>query len=94
GVRVREIAARAGVHPVYLARRFRRFFGSSVVSYLQRGRVTRAADLIASSSLPLSTVAFEAGFADQSHLNRSFRAGTGFTPGAYAGFIRSRRGRA
>jgi AraC family transcriptional regulator len=90
GVRVRDIAARAGVHPVYLARQFRRYFGSSVVSYLQRGRVTRAADLIASSSLPLSMVAFQAGFADQSHLNRSFRSGTGLTPGAYASFIRSR----
>ena len=89
--RVREeIAARAGVHPVYLARQFRRFFGSSVVSHLQRRRVTRAADLIASSSLPLSTIAFQSGFADQSHLSRSFRTGTGFTPGAYAGFIRSR----
>jgi AraC family transcriptional regulator len=89
-VRVRDVAARAGVHPVYLARQFRRYFGSSVVSYLQRRRVTRAADLIASSCLPLSMVAFQAGFADQSHLNRSFRSGTGFTPGAYAGFIRSR----
>ena len=90
GVRVRDLAARAGVHPVYLARQFRRFYGSSVVSYLQRRRVTRAADLIASSSLGLSTVAFQAGFADQSHLNRAFRAGTGFTPGTYAGLIRSR----
>jgi AraC family transcriptional regulator len=93
GVRVRDLAAGAGVHPVYLARQFRRFFGSSVVSYLQRQRVTRAADLIASSSARLSTVAFQTGFADQSHLSRSFRAGTGLTPGAYrdaAGFNRSR----
>ncbi|MDQ4080653.1 MAG: AraC family transcriptional regulator [Gemmatimonadota bacterium] len=89
-VRVRNLAAGAGVHPVYLARQFRRFFGSSVVSYLQRQRVMRAAELIASSSMPLSAVAFQAGFADQSHLNRSFRAGTGLTPGVYAGFIRSR----
>lgn len=91
GVRVRDVAARAGVHPVYLARQFRRFFGASVVAHLQRARVTRAADLIASSSMPLSAVAFQAGFADQSHLSRSFRAGTGLTPGAYAGLIRSRR---
>jgi AraC family transcriptional regulator len=89
-MRVRDLAAGAGVHPVYLARQFRRFFGATVVSYLQRRRVTRAADLIASSSLPLSMVAFEAGFADQSHLSRSFRGGTGLTPGTYAGFIRSR----
>jgi AraC family transcriptional regulator len=89
-MRVRHLAASAGVHPVYLARQFRRFFGSSVVSYLQRQRVRRAAELIATSSMPLSAVAFQAGFADQSHLTRSFRAGTGLTPGAYAGFIRSR----
>ena len=92
GVRVRDVAARAGVHPVYLARQFRRFFGTSVVAYLQRARVRQAAELLASSSLPLSAVALEAGFADQSHLSRSFRAGTGLTPGSYAGFIRSRRG--
>jgi AraC family transcriptional regulator len=89
-MRVRDLAAGASVHPVYLARQFRRFYGSSVVAYLQRQRVTRAAELIASSSLSLSTVACQAGFADQSHLNRSFRRGTGLTPGAYAGFIRSR----
>ena len=89
-MRVHNLAASAGVHPVYLARQFRRFFGSSVVSYLQRQRLMRAAELIASSSMPLSGVAFQAGFADQSHLNRSFLAGTGFTPGKYAGFIRSR----
>ena len=89
GVRVRDIAARAGVHPVYLARQFRRFFGSSVVSYLQRRRLTRAADLIASSSLQLSTIAFQSGFADQSHLSRSFRNGTGYSPGAYAEVVRS-----
>ena len=90
GVRVRDIAAAAGVHPVYLARQFRHYFGFSVVAHLQRRRVTRAAELIASSSMPLSTIAFEAGFADQSHLTRSFRSGTGMTPGSYAGFIRSR----
>jgi AraC family transcriptional regulator len=89
-LRVRHLAASAGVHPVYLARQFRRFFGSSVISYLQRQRVMRAAELLASSSMPLSGVALQAGFADQSHLTRAFRAGTGLTPGAYAGFIRSR----
>jgi AraC family transcriptional regulator len=93
-IRVRDLAARAGVHPVYLARQFRRFFGCSVVSYLQRARVARAADVIARSFAPLSMVAFQTGFADQSHLTRSFKAGTGFTPGAYAGFIRSRPSRA
>jgi AraC family transcriptional regulator len=93
GVRVRDVAARAGVHPVYLARQFRRYFGCSVVSYLQRRRVMRAADLIGSSPMSLSSVAFQAGFADQSHLSRGFRAGTGVTPGKYAGFIRSRPGR-
>jgi AraC family transcriptional regulator len=89
GLRVRDLAARAGVHPVYLARQFRRFYSSSVISYLQRRRVMHAADLIASSSLGLSTVAFQAGFADQSHMTRRFRSDTGFPPGAYADVVRS-----
>jgi AraC-like DNA-binding protein len=33
--------------------------------------------------VPLSQVAYAAGFADQSHLTRTFRRATGYTPGLY-----------
>lgn len=93
--RLSEAAAAAGVHPVYLARQFRRFFGCSVSGYVHRLRVQRAAGLLGQARLPLSHVSFDAGFSDQSHMCRIFRRETGVTPSAYRelgrGFDRSRQ---
>ncbi|HWK88529.1 MAG TPA: AraC family transcriptional regulator [Longimicrobium sp.] len=80
--RVRELADAAGVHPVYLARAFRRAYGVPVTEYQRRLRVMAAAHRIASTDEPLARVAYAAGFADQAHLTRGLRADTGLTPGA------------
>jgi AraC family transcriptional regulator len=37
--------------------------------------------------IPLALVAAEAGFADQSHLTRTFKRFTGMTPGRYRTFL-------
>ncbi len=81
--RVRDLAAEAAVHPVYLARQFRRFYGCSITGYLKRRRVQAAARLLRRSDISLSTLSYVAGFADQSHLCRVFKAGTGMTPLAF-----------
>ncbi len=80
GPGVRDMAARAGVHPVYLARRFRRHVGCSVTDYRTLLRVRAAAELLASSGVPPAVAADQCGFADQSHLCRVFKAATGLTP--------------
>lgn len=79
---VRDLAKASGVHPVYLARAFRRAYGVPVTEYARRLRVRAAADRVASSELPLARIACEAGFADQAHLTRELRRETGLTPGA------------
>jgi AraC family transcriptional regulator len=87
--RVGLVAADAGVHPVYLARCFRRWFGCSVAACLQRSRLRRAAGLMADSGWTLGRIAHQAGFTDQAHLNRRFREATGMTPGHYQAGARS-----
>lgn len=77
---VRDLANSASVHPVYLARAFRRAYGVPVTEYARRLRLRAAADRIASTALPLSRIACEAGFADQAHLTRQLRRETGLTP--------------
>lgn len=77
------LAAMAGVHRVHLARRFRQHFGCSTTAYLRRLRVQAAAHALASTRRPLAEVALDAGFADQPHLSRTFKAVTGVTPGAF-----------
>ncbi|HEU0013074.1 MAG TPA: AraC family transcriptional regulator [Longimicrobium sp.] len=79
--RVRDLAESAGVHPVYLARAFRRAYGVPVTEYQRRLRVMAAAHRIASTDEPLARVAYASGFADQAHLTRGLRADTGLTPG-------------
>ena len=81
--RVDVLARDVGVHPVYLARRFRQHYGTSITERIRRRRVERAAGLLGGSRTPLSAVAYESGFADQSHLSRVFRRATGLTPGRY-----------
>jgi len=70
---VANLAARAGVHPVYLARRFRGAFGVSIREYRQIAQVRRATQLILGTRRPLSEIAHRCGFSDHSHMCRSFR---------------------
>lgn len=78
----RMLAAEAQLHPVYVARAFRRWFGCSLAGYARRVRLEYARRHVIESRLPLARIAVEAGFSDQSHLQREFRCKLGHTPGA------------
>ncbi len=88
-----RIAERAGVHPVHpvhpvhFAVVFRRFHGCSLGEYARRRRLTAARAKLADRQLSLSQVAYESGFADQSHLSRTFKRYTGMTPRQYRTFL-------
>jgi AraC family transcriptional regulator len=79
-LRVGEVAAAAGVHPVHLARVFRAHYGMPVSAYLRGLRVDWAANRLATTDEPIAQIADLAGFNDQSHLTRSMRARLGATP--------------
>jgi AraC family transcriptional regulator len=73
------IAQRVGAHPVHLARTFRRRHCMTVGQYVRKLRVDYAMNALAGED-SLSDIAAYAGFSDQSHLGRVFRATTGMTP--------------
>jgi AraC-like DNA-binding protein len=77
-----ELSALTGLNPFRLSRCFREAFGLPPYAYLERRRAERARALI-DSGLPISAVAFRAGYADQSHLTRKFKRAFGITPGRY-----------
>jgi len=83
-----ELAEEAGVHPVYLARAFRRHYGHPVGGYIRKVRVACAADRLAGTNGSPAGVALEAGFCDQSHMNRVFRRETGWSPVRYRRAVR------
>jgi AraC family transcriptional regulator len=68
------------VHPVHLAREFRRHFGLSPSEHRRRGRLRRAGRLLADSKVTLVDAAMAAGYSDQAHMTRDLRSATGLTP--------------
>jgi len=82
-LRMRDLADDAGVHPVHLARVFRKHEGHTPGNYLQRLRVRAACDQLRNRDYPLAIIAADCGFADQSHFTRLFRKFTGNTPAQF-----------
>lgn len=82
-ISVSNIASTVDVHPVHLARTFRKHFGCSIGDYIRRLRVERACHEISTTGLSLAEIAGRSGFYDQGHLTRIFKRFTGTTPLKY-----------
>jgi AraC family transcriptional regulator len=77
---ITEIAHAVGVHPVWLASDFRRNYRQTVGEMIRELRVNYASEQLRHTDMPLSAVALDAGFSDQSHFSNVFRRITGMTP--------------
>ncbi|MFT3776024.1 MAG: AraC family transcriptional regulator [Minicystis sp.] len=92
-VPLEQLAAVAGLSKYHLVRAFRAAVGVPPHTYQLRLRLTRSLFLL-QQGLPLSAIAYELGFADQSHYTRAFRVEFGTTPGAWLRASVAPRGRA
>ncbi len=75
-----ELAQTAQLSPSHFKVLFKQSSGVPVHQYVIRRRVEYAIELLSRGNLRLSEVAFQAGFADQSHMARCMRRLTGATP--------------
>ncbi len=76
-----DMAGMARMGKFRLLRAFARLTGATPYRYLESARVNHAQELL-ERGLPAAEAALAAGFSDQSHLARAFRARLGVTPGA------------
>jgi len=83
------VAARVGVHPVHLARTFRRIYQTTFAGYVRHMRIEFARRELAGQAA-LSEIAAAAGFCDQSHFSRTFKRYTGLTPVEYRVTLQAR----
>jgi len=81
-IQLATLAELAGLNVFQLIRVFRAATGLPPYAYLEQLRVDRAAALLREGR-PVSQVAFQTGFADQSHLTRLFKRLVGVPPGRY-----------
>jgi len=79
---LQSLARWAEVHDGHLARAFRRQYGLTVGERIRERRVAYVRQRLESKS-SLQAIAQDAGFADQSHMTRTFRLATGLTPARY-----------
>ncbi|MGN6494883.1 MAG: helix-turn-helix domain-containing protein [Agriterribacter sp.] len=78
-----ELSKVAGVHPVTISKHFTRYFGCTLGVYMRKQKVVRAIALMKKTNATLTGIAYECGFADQSHFIRTFKQLTGLLPGEY-----------
>lgn len=81
---LRQLAQSAGLSPYQLIRAFRAATGMTPHAYQLNMHVNRARSRLQAGAV-LAQLAHELGFADQSHLQRVFKAHAGITPGRYRG---------
>src|ERR1051326_6035396 len=79
-LRMRDLARDAGVHPVHLARVFRKLEHRTPGDYQQRLQIRAACELLRSLDWPLAAIGAECGYADQSHFSLRVRRIAGTTP--------------
>ncbi|MES0100931.1 AraC family transcriptional regulator [Mesorhizobium sp. M0019] len=79
---LKRLAGAAGVTRFQIIRDFNKVIGLTPAAYIRDRRLRRASALI-ERGFGLADAAIAAGFADQSHLSRTFRAMHGMTPGMF-----------
>lgn len=82
-VRVTDVAAAVGVHPVYLQRIFKERTGMSPIDYLIDYRVKQACRLLTSTPFPIIEIGMDCGFSSRQHFSRCFRERLGMNPSEY-----------
>jgi AraC family transcriptional regulator len=82
-VRLKELAAIAGLSQSQFGRAFKASTGLSPHRWQLEARIAKAQDLLLAGALSLSEIALVTGFAEQSHLTRVFKSVTGTSPGAW-----------
>ncbi|MFY0989784.1 helix-turn-helix domain-containing protein [Halomonas sp. C05BenzN] len=79
-IHVRDLAAVSRLSLGHFAHAFKRTFGIPPLAHVTRRRLARACEQMLSGDEPLSRIAQECGFCDQSHFTRHFHRALGMAP--------------
>jgi AraC-like DNA-binding protein len=82
-IAIEQMAELCRLSVSHFARAFKASFGEPPHRYVVRQRIARAREMMLATDEPLSRVALDCGFADQSHFSRLFRRQEGESPNAW-----------
>ena len=78
------LARRASFSRIYFHKLFKASTGRTIHQYIEEQRIKKAINLMISTDMTLSQVAYDCGFSSQSYFCYAFKRNTGKTPRAYA----------
>lgn len=84
-----DLSQTLNIHPVHLSRDFQKYFNCNLGTYIRKLKIEKSLILL-NTDKPLTHIALECGFADQSHFIRCFKENTGLTPFKYRQILRGR----
>lgn len=90
-LRSADLATLADLTPTQLGRRMRRVFHLSTAQFIRKSRIEHAAQLLATTTIPIAEVALDSGYGDQTSLTRQFRSTVGMPPAAYREHMKSHK---
>jgi len=82
-ISLEEMAASAGVSKTEVLRCFHKTLQTTPYSYVMEARLSKAADLLAETGLPVGEIASRTGFNQQSYFGKRFKEKMGVTPLEY-----------
>ncbi|MGD1910672.1 MAG: helix-turn-helix domain-containing protein [Rivularia sp. (in: cyanobacteria)] len=82
-IKLSELATLVGISQFHFSRLFKKSLGISPHKYVIQQRVEQAKSLLKNPELSVTEIALLSGFNSHSHLSKSFRQLTGFTPKEY-----------
>jgi AraC family transcriptional regulator len=82
-ISLEQLASACDLSVSYFARGFKNGTGLPPHRWLVEMRLEKVKDLLLNTKMPLAEVAVACGFADQSHLTKTFARATGNTPGMW-----------
>ena len=83
GISLDEIADYIGLSRSECCRYFKRKSGQTISDYLRQYRIHKSLDLLIETDDPISQIAQNCGFSNQSYYTKEFRKQTGITPKQY-----------
>jgi AraC-like DNA-binding protein len=79
-----NVASRFGISARYMQQLFAQYTGLSPKLYSQITRFQNSLQLVRAGNTSLTSIAYECGYADQSHFIKEFKTFTGSTPSGYS----------
>lgn len=79
-----SLAREASFSTIYFHRLFKASTGKTLHAYIEDLRIKKSVDLLISTNMTLSQIAYECGFSSQSYYSFAFKRSMGMPPRAYA----------